>query len=68
MCGQMGQKGFGYEIRLLLTTIIIRERDEYYRNAHRKHISFYSRFEQPKSYTSCMWTTLDSGLRSGIAS
>lgn len=34
----------------------------------RKQISFNSRFEQGKSYTSCMWTTLDSGLKDGIAS
>lgn len=36
MCRWMGQKGFGYEIGLLLTTIIIREIDKYYRNAHKK--------------------------------
>lgn len=34
----------------------------------RKQISFYSNFEQGKSYTSCMWTMLDSVLRGGIAS
>lgn len=34
----------------------------------RKQISFYSRFEQGKSYTSSVWTMLDSGLRGGIVS
>lgn len=31
----MCQKGLGYEIRLLLTTITIRKIDEYYRNVHK---------------------------------
>lgn len=65
----MGQKGFGYEIRLLLTTIIMREREiNITEMPTRKQISFYSRFEQGESYTSYMWTMPDSGLRGGIAS
>lgn len=61
----MGQKDFGYEIRLLLSTIIMREMN--ITNTHKK-ISFNSRFEQGKSYTGYTWTTLDSGLKDGIAS
>lgn len=65
LCGWMGQKDFGYEIRLLLSTIIMREMN--ITNTHKK-ISFNSRFEQGKSYTGYTWTTLDSGLKDGIAS